>query len=401
MAWGENIDLRINAKKNLVLNIIRENPGISRASVKTQSGLSMESILSYIDDLLKDNLIQIAGFRGQGVGRKAVCLKINPDGCYFLGIKFNSEMLVGTVIDFGLSMINKKQVVFKNQPNADEVLQEIYRCIAELLNEMGEKKHLVVGIGIGIPGYVDVENGISIRYYHIKDWNNIPVKMLVEKKFGIPVFIEKSVKLTGLAVKLKKESIKVNDLLFIVIGKGVGMVSITGNETYVGNNNAAEIGHIFVEDNGIVCSCGKTGCLETIASRRAILRELKSRMDQGGFAILRRIAGENPDIADIVQAAEEGDKDAERLIEYISLYVAKAVSMAIAFFGPKKIILSGDITVSTKFQEVIARVIQNRCHKELVEDLQICYENCDALFDARGAALLVYYNEFKAVSAIV
>ncbi len=409
MAKGSNIDYRKWEKKNLILHIIRNNPDSSRSSVKTASRLSMESVLQYINELLQENLIYEAGNaeapasqESGTAGRKATILKINPSGCYFIGVKFNANAIIGVVMDFAENTVVTKRICLKQGVRAENVIRMIFDCIDGMMTELGDKRELVRGIGIGVPGFVNSDEGISIRYVHIEGWEDIHLKDLVEGRYGIPVYIEQSIKVTAIALKTKPENLKVREMLYILLGRGVGMVIISGNRICSGHTSCAgEIGHIFAADNGIKCECGKYGCLETVASSNAVQKKLLKGFEQGLFPEIRKYVAERgrkdrmPSVADLVRAAEVGEADSLKLVSEITPHISRAVSAAVTLLNPSKVIFSGEVSLIPKLADNIAGEIKERCLAESTKSLVFEISRHDDVFDAIGAAKLVWLYQFN------
>ena len=397
MAKGNNIDYRKWHKKNLILQIIRSNPNPSRSSVKEMSGLSMESVLQYIDELLQENLIVQAGISASAVGRKATMLQINPFGAYFIGIKFNAIQLTGIVMDFGGDIIRQKQIDFPTQVEVQTVIDAVLVCIQDLLDSLSVEKNKVKGIGIGVPGYVDSASGIASLYVHIRNWKDIPLRKIVEDRFGLRTYIEQSVKVTALALKLDPENQNIRDMLYILVGRGVGMVIIANNEICSGHNNGAgEIGHVFVTDNGQLCECGKLGCLETEAGQNVILKKLTAGLHAGRHPVLRVLLKDNkaPTVGDFVQSIELGDPDSVQLMQQLCLYLGRAVANAVTLLSPHKIIFSGEITRAPGFIDAIRAEIETRCPANSIKSMVLQARNNEDSFNARGAAMLAYSSQY-------
>ncbi|MDD5604060.1 MAG: ROK family protein [Eubacteriales bacterium] len=411
MAKSRNIDYRKWEKKNLILHIIRNDPYSSRSSVKKASRLSMDSVLQYISELLDEKLIYEAGTSDEvippiavspGVGRKATILSINPEGCYFIGVKFNASVMTGLTMDFAGNASEARRIRLGEAAGADEIIKKLYSFIDELIISLGDKRNLIRGIGIGVPGLVDSLTGIAAKYVHIKGWNNLPLKKLVEEKFGMKVYVEQSIKATTIALKMTPENIMVRDMLYILISRGIGMVIISGNRICMGHANAAgEIGHLFAADNGIQCECGKYGCLETEAGSNSIIRKLEEGIKKGRFTKIKEYISQRdetvarPEIADLRRALSEGDPDAGELLSEIAGHMSKAVSAAVTLLNPEKIVFSGEIAHLPGLSDSIIDEIKKRCSTESFRDLIVETSLIDDAFDAEGAARLVWLHEFN------
>jgi N-acetylglucosamine repressor len=397
MARGHNIDYRKKQKKNMILNIIRTNEFSSRSSIKTQSGYSMESVLQYVEELLQEGLIYESGMSDFSVGRKATWLKVNPLGCYFLGVKINANSVIGVIMDFSGNIIVEKSFSLHSGANANELVSLIMKCIAELLALLNDDQKKVFGIGIGVPGLVDRDKGISVRYAHIKSWETIKLQEIIEKEFEIKTYIEQSVKVATLSLKLRPENANIRNLIYIYFGRGIGMAVIANNEVFRGNNNSAgELGHLYVANNGIQCECGKYGCLETEASSLAVVQKIETGLKAGKFTILKTLLKEErqPEMEDFLLSLELKDPDSLQLLKNIEKYTFQAVSTVVTLLDPEKLIIAGYVGKIAGFTDRLKQDIIEKCPIEAARSISIELLHNDDMFYAASCAKLALYNQF-------
>ncbi len=394
---NDTIDVAMRRKRNLLVALIRSREGACKATLKEWSGLSMESVIRYTDELVREGFVRTAGYSPPSVGRKAAYLAICPEGGYFLGLRFTPAEMSGVVLDFAGNPLFSDEDSFPDKVDAYEILERLCACAGRLAEKMGERRDKLLGIGVAVPGLVDRENGIGIRYVNVPGWENIPVRTYLEERLGIPVTVEHSLKATALAAARLPENRDAQDLLFILVGRGVGMAILANGEIYPGSTNlSGEIGHIFAADNGIRCQCGRTGCLETVAGSPAVLQRLRSGLEKGEFPLLRRSveAGRQLDIQLLIEAAAMGDSDAAAEISMAGNSVGTAISAAVTLLNPSKIIFSGAITAAPLFQKSVLEELHNRCFPESLKFLQLAFQPQNSEFDAKAAASLAYERCF-------
>lgn len=216
MAKGYNIDIRKKNKRNLILNIIRNNKYISKTKIKALSKLSMSTVISCIDELMELGYIYEAGVGESTGGRRPVWLKLKPDSAYFIGIEFNANDVNGAVLNLAGQLVNSKNIIIRGVKDVNKVKAVIMNCIQEFLNELGEAKDKVVGIGLGVPGLIDMEKGESVKYVHVPDWIGIPIRDEMEKKFGFKVYISKNIHAMAMAYIWHKNYKASQNTLFMI-----------------------------------------------------------------------------------------------------------------------------------------------------------------------------------------
>ena len=391
------IDTGKQRKRNLLLGLIRSREGACKAVLKEWSGLSMESVIRYVEELTREGLITTAGYSRPSVGRKAAYLTIRPEGCFFLGLRFSPLGLNGVIVDFSGEVRCRREELFYEGIPAGEVLERLCVCAAGLMEELGGDRERLLGIGVAVPGLVDRENGVGIRYVHIPGWENVPVREILEERLGLPVTVEHSLKATALAAARLPENRGIQDLLFLLVGRGVGMAILADGEIYPGAANlSGEIGHIFSASNGVRCRCGRTGCLETVAGSPAVVRRLAEGLEAGRFPLLRREleAGTPLSVELLARGAALGDPDASEEVRQVSRCVGEAVSTAVTLLNPEKLILSGEIGAAPGFAEGVLSELRDRCFPEALKMLRYAYQPQDNWFDARAAAALAYERCF-------
>ncbi len=364
-----------------VLNTIRKYPDSSKSEIKKLSGLSMEVVLNYIDYLTAEGLIYQSGKSGDGVGRKAENYRINPNGCRFIGVKFTANKVSGILVDFAWNVIgNYEKKYDRTKITADELISSVFDCIDTLINENTADN--ISGIGISAPGLVDFENGVLKRYCDLTETNPVPIKKIVEEKYGIDTYVDGTAKTKTIAYQLNNKN-SVNNYVYVLIGAGCSLSLVHSDKLYSGENNFdGEIGHIHISGKNELCSCGKRGCLETVIGNNYIVDKLKAR-------------GKNvSDISDFVELTHKGDKVALEVLSEVVDATAYVLSTVITVCAPKQAVICGDYVDAESYESMLKEKIKEYCLEDIVSYVRfelIKNEKSDNAFDA---AQLSYYKKF-------
>ena len=303
------------------------------------------------------------------VGRKPAWLKINPLGGFYVGLEFNAQYMNCVAMDLLGNILSKctRKTVQEgtvHQVKAETIICQIKKMLENALAELPDRNK-VIGIGLGAPGYVDQENGISYSYSRIPAWKNIFLRDIIEEEFGIPCHIQNNVSVMTLAYKWLYYNGNSSDFIFISIRTGIRMVTISNNRLVSGKDGfAGELGHIKVSEGGRICTCGRYGCLNSEISDTAIVSKIQEGFGVGHFQRILEIAGGDEgkvSIADYVRAVREGDADAIQLMRMTARILGRALALVVNILAPGEVVLSGEqFGIGEEFLHEIRMTLEGR-----------------------------------------
>ncbi len=249
----------------------------------------------------------------------------------------------GTKIAAAIVKNNKvvKKIILPTKKNVNEFLQEIRYAIEILIPKNLE------GIGLGVPGPVDVKKGILVSPPNLP-FKNLKLKEHLKKHYKTKIVVENDANCAAFG-----ESIywKCKNLVCLTLGTGLGSGVVIDGKLYSGEGYAAEIGHMVINFNGPKCHCGNYGCLEEYVSTRALLRIAKKRY--------RKIS-----IKEFIKRYDKGEKKAIACIEELGYYLGIGLANIVNIFNPEIIVLSGGISkfgkplVNAAIKEMKARAFK-------------------------------------------
>ncbi|MED3725324.1 ROK family glucokinase [Priestia filamentosa] len=259
--------------------------------------------------------------------------------------------LGGTTVK--LAFVNQYgEIIYKWEIPTDKSNQghniptDIAKSIDEQLEKCGEIKAKIMGIGIGAPGPVKETNG-SVDVAVNLGWNKFPLKDLLEVETGLPVFVDNDANIAAIGEMWKGAGEGAKDLLCVTLGTGVGGGIIAHGDIVRGVNGAAgEIGHITsIPEGGAPCNCGKTGCLETVASATGIVRLAKEKIAENGNTTMQCFYEDGTLTAkEVFDCAREGDEVAKAVIEEVAFHLGLALANTANGLNPEKIVLGGGVS---------------------------------------------------------
>ena len=226
------------------------------------------------------------------------------------------------------------------------VIERLCRNMDKFLEENSLKSSQIVGIGIACAGGIDTGRGVVVTPSpNLPDWADVPLAKILHQRFGIDVFIVNDASAAALGEHRYGAGKGVKNLVLFTLGTGIGGGIIVGGKLYLGAvGGAGELGHMTVEANGPRCGCGNTGCLEMLASGRAIERDAVSRIRQGAKSSLSEMMkGEMEKItaAQVGTAARNGDPLACDIIARAAYYLGIGMVNVVNIFNPEMVIIGG------------------------------------------------------------
>ena len=263
--------------RSIVLNKIRVNAPISRAHIARDTKLTPPTVSKIVNELLEDQLI-VESEIGQSMGgRKPTMLTINEQQFHVIGLDIGSRNIRFLLCNLTGKIIEQSEQ-FIPSPLTNETLIAFLIDGIHTLTTTHEGKE-IVGIGVGMHGAVDIKNGVAL-YAPLMDLHDIPLKVALEKQFGIPVIVDNDVRALAFGEYWFGQYAEVNSIVTINLGYGVGAGIVVDGKPFHGKNDiAGEIGHMIVDLSGEPCSCGNTGCWQTLVAGPAIAARAKSRLN--------------------------------------------------------------------------------------------------------------------------
>jgi predicted NBD/HSP70 family sugar kinase len=289
--------------------------------------------------------------------------------------------------------IEKFELHLNKNPQA---LSKLIDAIDLHIGKSGIQKEKIAGVGIGMPGFVDAKKGLNYSFLESGDKS---LTQYMAEKIGVQVLIDNDSSLIALAelrfgaARNKKNAMVVN------LGWGIGLGLILNGALFRGYNGfAGEFSHLPLFSNNKLCSCGKSGCLETEASLLVVVAKAVEGIRNGRLTMLKQLPTENFDEASqaVIAAAEKGDKFAVELLSEAGYNIGRGVAILIHLLNPEVIILSGRGSSAGKiWQAPIQQALNEHCIPRLAANTGIETSALGYNAELIGAAALVMDNYEK------
>ena len=338
-----NIEFIKQVNTASVYRLIDEQKQISRVDLAKLSELAPASITKMTRQLMAAGLIKEVAQQASTGGRPAISLTCQIDPFIFLSCKLGRNNLSIALHDIAGTKLTDYRVALDSAPNND-VIPFLIAQIADFIsaNINPDKQHLIA-IAVTSPGLIDRESG-TIVYLPKHNLKDIPLGKMLTQEFNVPAYIANHTQSLSLAELYFGAAQDCQDSVLLSVHDGVGSGIINNGKIFTNyNNQVGEIGHIRIDPLGLPCHCGSHGCLETIASNEAILKQIKGLIKQGHETCL---TPENLTIEAICTAANDGDELAVQVLLRVSKLLGQAIAIIVNLFNPQKVLIKGEIVAA-------------------------------------------------------
>lgn len=352
--------------------------------------LSTPKIISLLNELKNERLVEELGQGNSSGGRRPNLYGNKEDAFYIVGISINIYKTSVSIFNAKNQKITDDQILSLTISHGTSIIDPIVEFTENIIREKMIPREKILGIGIEMPGMVDSVTGIN-KTYMVSD---LPVAEVFRRKFELEVLIENDAKTRAFAELRFGAARTKQNVLAIHLDWGIGLGIIVNGKLHKGRDGfAGEFGHLPMVDNGILCKCGKQGCLETIASGTAIARMAREGMKAGRSSFLGQLIEEDPEkieIRKVVQAATMGDQYSISILANVGHWLGKGMAYLIQIFNPELIILGGRMSEANQFiLPPIQQSIQIFCNPELSNEIEIKVSELGSQAGIRGVAALL------------
>lgn len=371
----------------------------SNAAICDRFIISSPTSMKLLNQLIKEGLVWKKG-RGQSVGGRRPDLYGLRDHSFFaLGLHIERYKLRMAIYDNNNNSLAKTEIFPFSISKDPAAIDQLYQLASQLIADSGIAQDKLLGIGICMPGLVSSKEGRSFTYF-LKAQEQDSLQQLMEEKFEKPVFILNDAKSACQAEFRFGQAQNKKNSLVISLDWGLGLGIIMDGKMQSGASGfAGEFGHIPLVEDGLLCTCGKRGCLETVASGIALTRMAKEGVKSGQSSMLNALSEEELEkIApqDIIEAANNGDQFAINILSEIGMNLGKGIAILIQLYNPELIILEGKIAEAKQYITTpVQQSINTYCMTQLRERTSIALSTLGSEASLLGSVTAVMENVFS------
>ncbi len=269
------------------------------------------------------------------------------DNPLVLGVDLGGSKILTAVVNSKGEMRSRDHCRTPAARGPGAVIQALLDSIERTLNQAGMAAAELEAISIGAPGFSSPETGVVFTSPHLPEWQDVPLRDIIGQKTGVKTLLINDANAAALGEMYFGAARGARNFICITLGTGIGGGIVIDGEIYTGAlGTAGEIGHMTIDTSGPKCTCGNTGCWETLASGKALAREARKRIKDGAqTTLLEYAAGDIDKVnAEVVhKAARQGDTLAKEVIAQISYYLGVGLTNLVNIFNPELIVIGGGL----------------------------------------------------------
>ncbi|WP_129843015.1 ROK family transcriptional regulator [Streptomyces sp. RFCAC02] len=313
-----------------VVRAVRAAGSLTQADIARATGLSAATVSNIVRELKDRGTVDVR--TTSAGGRRARSVSLSTDAGIVVGVDFGHSHLRVAVGNLAHQVLAEEAVPFDVDASAGEGFDQVEKLVDRLVAAAGVDRVKIIGIGLGVPGPIDVATGVLGSTAILPGWRGVSPRGELEARTGVRVHVDNDANLGALGELVWGSGRGCGDLAYIKVASGVGAGLVINGQIYRGpGGTAGEIGHITLDESGPVCRCGNRGCLETFTAARHVLPLL--RTSHGTDLTMRRV----------VQLAREGDPGCRRVVTDVGRHIGTGVAQLCNLLNPSRVVLGGDL----------------------------------------------------------
>lgn len=319
------------AAVSVLTRILTHGP-IARVDIAKRVGLSQAAVTKVVRPLMADGFVIDVGNARSPVapGRPSNPLAVVVDRAAFLGLKVTTSEVVGVATDFGAAVKATRRLAIADT-NVETVVAAVAGVATSLISELGARAGRLVGVGVAISGDVDAGHGV-VRHSPLLGWRQVPLAERLRELLGVSVVVSNDVRALTVAEHWFGAGIDEESFAVVTIGSGIGCgLFLNGDVVAGGNGVSGEIGHLPLAPGDLVCTCGRRGCVETVASSDAILARIRTATRRPDL-----------DLAAAVDLAHSGNRAASQAFDRAGEVIGTALAAMVNLVGPDLVVIAGE-----------------------------------------------------------
>jgi N-acetylglucosamine repressor len=370
----------------LVLATVYELGPLSRADVARTTELTRTTVSDLVEELIADGLVVEAGTGPSTGGKAPILLRVPADARQLVGVDVDRDRLRGAVVNLHGEICSRASRELHGR-DGETALDELESLVVALTAAADRP---LVGVGIGTPGLIDQPAG-RVRWAVGLAWHDIPVGERLATLTGLPTMVVNDSQASAMAEWAFGHHDTSSAMVVVKVGIGIGAGIVIGGQVYAGDDSGAgEIGHTRVTDEDFSCRCGGTGCLETVASLRAVLERATRLAASPSESVLA------PPVTfeTLLAAFRAGDELARRLVLDAAPPLGRVLAAMIGTLGARDVVLIGPMTeFGQPWLDAVRAEAQRSALPLLVERSNIHFGRTGDDAVALGAAAMLMTSE--------
>ncbi|MFR9774760.1 ROK family protein [Micromonospora sp. MS34] len=386
-----------NADQARLLCLLRDDGPRSRVELTDALGLPRARFAAEVERLTAQGLVESGGPAASRGGRRSSLLRLGGQ------VRFGAVVLGDGRLDVALTDGELTVLARRTEPvdvrlGPEAVVGRAVELLGKLRAEAGLAR--LTGVGVALPAPVAVRDGAPVAPPALPGWHQFPVRDTIAAELGCPVQVDNDANVMALGERHAGTGRPFDDFLYVKLGNAVGCGLVLGGTLYRGaTSGAGDVGHLQLSEDGPLCGCGNTGCVEAYCGDAALVREAVTAARAGRSTVLaERLAGSGTlTVADLARAATGGDPTAQMLVRDAARRLGQVLVGLVSFVNPALVIIGGAATgLGPILLAEIRGVVYRRSTPLATGSMPIILSDLDDRAGLVGAARLVSEQVFAA-----
>lgn len=378
-------------KADIIKQLYYKNP-LSLTQLSKLTHKSLPLVTKVVNGLVTEGYITEQGLAPSTGGRRASLFLLNPDmEKYIVSVAMDQFTTRMAIYDLARNIVYPIQTLELALPGENDAIEKLVSFIDHHIKTSGIEIGNLLGVGIGVPGFIDAEHGINHSHLKTKDGKHLG--KYLTKKLGLPVLLDNDSSLIALAELHFGAAVGKRDVMVANIGWGTGLGMIINGKLYRGSSGyAGEFSHIPLSSSSNLCSCGKRGCLEVETSLLVMTKRAKDEIDNGAASSLAQLFKDKTRNRGelFLEAARNHDPLAVSILCDAAFLIGKGLATLIHIMNPECIILSGRGAIAGKILlPPVQQAVNEFCIPRIADQTNIILSELAANAELLAAATLV------------
>jgi N-acetylglucosamine repressor len=326
----------------LVLMTIFQHDNLSRADIARITDLTPTTVSDIVADLIEEGLVNETGIGASLGGKPPIQVSLVEDSRCLIGLDLTRDKFYGAIVNLRGKIREMADLPVANG-DSDMSLAPVYEILDRLMAAASQRP---VGIGVGTPGLVNTQEGVVIDAVNL-NWKNLPLGQLLQERYGVPAYVLNDSQAAAIGEFNYGDSHSPDSNLVVInVRHGIGAGIIINGQLFQGDSGAAgEIGHVVVvREGGLPCRCGNLGCLETVASVKAVVLRAQMMASYSPNSALADSPSHGITLDSLEKAFNAGDTLARQVILEAGHFMGLGIASLVGTLNIHKVVLAGDMT---------------------------------------------------------
>ncbi|MEX2445611.1 MAG: ROK family protein [Alkalispirochaeta sp.] len=385
-----------------ILREVFAGQSVTRGDLSLSLSLDVSSIAKYTKALVEAGVLREVTRNVDGRTGRQTELELDHAAALNMVVILDLHRITGALVDLSGEVVVQETAPMHFGIDASDLLDSIFGVLRRLKDHASQTNPNILGIAIGMGGAVDQNNGISYRFRYSQNWDSVELATMVEERFNLPCYLIHDTVAAVAGEKYFGYGRGVDNFITVWMADGVSLAMVINGEIYLGNNGfLGEFGHTQAVEEGTLCYCGHSGCLETATNSDYILRRATDGLRRGVDSELRASAGKDMDklgIDAVKAAASRGDRLAKSIFEDVAFHLGNKLSDVINVINPGLVTFRGAVIDGNPFLfDNIERILLNRSMWNISNHIELRFADRDSAIRLKGLAGWVLANYVGAI----